>query len=161
MGRVVDAESFVRETARLRAEGRTVVFTNGCFDLLHPGHVRYLQEARALGDCLAVGINTDASVRRLKGPARPICGQDVRAEMLAALWAVDLVTLFDEPTPLDLIRRARPHVLVKGADYAPEAVVGKAEVEADGGRLVLIPLAAGFSTTALVERIVSACGGPT
>ena len=133
---------------RRRLAGQTVVFTNGCFDLLHPGHVRLLREAADLGDFLVVGLNSDASVRRLKGPSRPINPAEARAEVLSALEAVDAVTIFDEDTPLELITAIRPDVLVKGGDYRPDEVVGRPEVEAAGGRLVLIPLVEGHSTTA-------------
>lgn len=137
-----------------RAAGRgRVVFTNGVFDLLHPGHVDVLAAARALGDVLMVGVNTDASVRRLKGPARPVRGERERAYVLAALEAVDAVVLFDEDTPLDLIRALVPDVLVKGGDYARESVVGAAEVLAVGGEVVIVPLTPGHSTTETVERL--------
>lgn len=138
-----------------RAPGQRVVFTNGVFDILHRGHVEYLYAARALGDGLVVGLNTDASVRRLKGPERPINDERDRALVLAALGCVDAVTLFDEDTPLALISALLPDVLVKGSDYRPDEVVGRAEVEAAGGRLVLIPFVEGRSTTALVDRIRS------
>lgn len=142
------------EIARHREQGRSVVFTNGCFDLLHVGHVQYLQEARRQGDLLVVGLNTDASVRRLgKGSDRPINSEEQRAAVLAALECVDYITLFDEETPLELIRAVEPDVLVKGADYRPENVVGRELVEARGGRLYLAPLVEGNSTTALVNRI--------
>jgi rfaE bifunctional protein nucleotidyltransferase chain/domain len=152
MGQVLDREAFVRELASRRAAGARVVFTNGCFDLLHIGHVRLLQQARSLGDCLAVAINTDASVRRLKGPSRPVNPEGARAELLAALAAVDYVSLFDEETPQRLIEAVVPDVLVKGGDYSPETVVGRQVVEAAGGRVVLIPLVEGFSSTKLLAR---------
>jgi D-beta-D-heptose 7-phosphate kinase/D-beta-D-heptose 1-phosphate adenosyltransferase len=130
------------------------VFTNGVFDLLHAGHVALLEAARAAGDALVVGVNTDASVRRLgKGADRPLVAEGERARVLAALAAVDCVVLFDEDTPLALIERLRPDVLVKGADYAPEAIVGAAEVEGWGGRVVRVPLVAGKSTTDLVRKL--------
>jgi len=130
------------------------VFTNGVFDLLHAGHIALLEAARAAGDALVVGVNTDASVRRLgKGADRPLVAEGERARVLAALAAVDSVVLFDEDTPLALIERLRPDVLVKGADYAPEAIVGAAEVEAWGGRVVRVPLVAGKSTTDLVRKL--------
>lgn len=132
-----------------------VVFTNGVFDILHRGHVEYLFAARALGDALVIGLNTDDSVRRLKGPERPLNGQEDRAVVLAALACVDAVTLFDEDTPHDLIAALLPDVLVKGGDYRPEDVVGRAEVEAAGGQLVLIPLVEGRSTSGLVRKIRS------
>jgi len=130
------------------------VFTNGVFDLLHAGHVALLEAARAAGDALVVGVNTDASVRRLgKGADRPLVAEGERARVLAALAAVDCVVLFDDDTPLALIERLRPDVLVKGADYAPEAIVGAAEVEGWGGRVVRVPLVAGKSTTDLVRKL--------
>ncbi|HEY8484859.1 MAG TPA: D-glycero-beta-D-manno-heptose 1-phosphate adenylyltransferase [Longimicrobiales bacterium] len=130
-----------------------VVFTNGCFDILHRGHVEYLYAARQLGDVLVVGLNTDDSVRRLKGPSRPLVQQEDRAIVLASLACVDAVTLFDEDTPQALIAALLPDVLVKGGDYRLEEVVGRAEVEAAGGRVVLLPFLDGRSTTALVRRI--------
>jgi rfaE bifunctional protein nucleotidyltransferase chain/domain len=130
------------------------VFTNGVFDLLHAGHIALLEAARAAGDALVVGVNADASVRRLgKGADRPLVAQGERARLLAALAAVDCVVLFEEDTPLALIERLRPDVLVKGADYAPEAIVGAAEVEAWGGRVVRVPLVTGKSTTDLVRKL--------
>ena len=138
--------------ARLRAEGRRLVFTNGVFDLLHVGHVRYLRAARALGDALLVAINSDRAVRELKGANRPVMNERERAEVLAALEAVDLVVVFPQDTPLELIRRVRPNVLVKGGDYRPAQVVGRELVEAQGGEVVLVDLVPGFSTTRIVER---------
>jgi D-glycero-beta-D-manno-heptose 1-phosphate adenylyltransferase len=130
-----------------------VVFTNGVFDLLHPGHVELLESARTEGVALVVGLNSDASVRRLgKGADRPLAGEDARARVLAGLYAVDCVVLFDEDTPQSLIEALAPDVLVKGADYAREAIVGADWVEARGGRVVRVPLVPGFSTTSLVER---------
>ena len=139
--------------ARLRADARLVVFTNGVFDLLHPGHVRYLQDARRLGHALIVGVNSDRSVRANKGPDRPITPEDERAEIVAALAAVDAVTIFDEDTPLEIIRLVQPDALVKGADWAEDAIVGREVVEARGGRVVRAAIAPGHSTTALVEKI--------
>lgn len=139
----------------LKQAGKQIVFTNGCFDLLHPGHIRLLEESRSLGDALVVAINTDASVKKNKGPSRPLINERERAEVLAALAAVDYVVLFDEPTPLELIRMVVPKVLVKGSDWGLNDVVGRNEVEAAGGRVVSIRLQPGFSTTALVERIAS------
>lgn len=131
-----------------------VVFTNGCFDLLHRGHVAYLHAARLLGDLLVVGVNTDTSARRLeKGADRPLVREADRAYLVAALECVDVVTLFDEDTPRELVAALLPDVLVKGGDYAPEAVVGREEVEASGGRVVLIPFLEGYSTTSLIHRI--------
>jgi D-beta-D-heptose 7-phosphate kinase/D-beta-D-heptose 1-phosphate adenosyltransferase len=135
-----------------RARGEAIVFTNGCFDVLHAGHVQYLYEARRAGDVLVVGLNSDASVRRAKGPGRPLVPATDRADVLAALEMVDLVTIFDEDTPLDLIKAVRPQVLVKGSDWALDEVVGRAEVEATGGRVVLVPVRAGVSTTEILAR---------
>jgi D-beta-D-heptose 7-phosphate kinase/D-beta-D-heptose 1-phosphate adenosyltransferase len=139
----------------LRRDGRTVVFTNGVFDLLHPGHVRYLQDARRLGDALVVGLNSDRSVRGNKGPERPIVTETERAEVVAALECVNAVVIFDDPTPLTLIAALQPDVLVKGADWAEDAIVGREIVEARGGRVVRMPIAAGHSTTTLIEKIRS------
>jgi rfaE bifunctional protein nucleotidyltransferase chain/domain len=139
---------------RLRARGFQIVFTNGVFDLLHPGHVRYLQHARRLGDALIVGVNSDRSVRALgKGEARPINPQDERAEVLAALACVDAVTTFDDDTPHEVITALEPDVLVKGADWGPDNIVGRETVEARGGTVVRIPVVAGYSTTDLIGRI--------
>lgn len=138
-----------------KAGAETLVFTNGCFDLLHPGHVSLLYQASTLGDRLIVGLNSDASVRRLKGPQRPILHQQDRAAMLSALACVDLVVQFDEDTPLILIRAIQPHVLVKGSDYTPDEVVGKAEVEAYGGCVKLVDLVKGYSTTQLARKVVA------
>jgi D-beta-D-heptose 7-phosphate kinase/D-beta-D-heptose 1-phosphate adenosyltransferase len=132
------------------------VFTNGCFDLLHPGHIRCLAAARALGDVLVVAVNSDRSVRGNKGPDRPLVAEQDRAEVLAALACVDYVTIFDEPTPRELISRVLPSVLVKGADWAPGEVAGREEVEASGGRVVSVPIAPGYSTTNLLKRIRNA-----
>jgi D-beta-D-heptose 7-phosphate kinase/D-beta-D-heptose 1-phosphate adenosyltransferase len=153
-GRVLTRDEAVAWAVRERAEGRAIVFTNGVFDLLHPGHVRYLQAARALGDVLIVAINSDRSVRGLdKGADRPVTPDAERAELLAGLAAVDAVTVFDEPTPHDIVLALQPDVLVKGADWAAGTIVGAATVEARGGRVVRIPLAAGYSTSALLEKI--------
>ena len=135
-----------------QAAGQKVVFTNGCFDLLHPGHVKLMTEARAACDRLVVGLNSDASVRRLKGKERPVQDQQARAEVLAALEAVDLVVIFEQDTPVELIRRVKPTVLVKGADYRIDQVVGRELVEEFGGKVILVGLAPGYSTTALVQR---------
>lgn len=145
-----DALTLVRAS---RAAGRTVAFTNGVFDLLHPGHVRYLQKARGLADVLIVGVNSDRSARGNKGPERPITPEAERAEVLAALVCVDAVVIFDDPTPLAVISGLQPDVLVKGADWAEDAIVGRDVVEARGGRVVRIPVESGYSTTAIVEKI--------
>jgi D-beta-D-heptose 7-phosphate kinase/D-beta-D-heptose 1-phosphate adenosyltransferase len=141
--------------AALWRESRSgrVVFTNGVFDLIHPGHVDVLNAARAEGDSLIVGVNSDDSVRRLKGAGRPIRTESDRAYVLAALEAVDAVVLFGEDTPLELIRTLRPDVLVKGGDYTPETVVGRSDVEGWGGRVVIVPLTRGYSTTSIIERL--------
>lgn len=140
--------------AKLRARmvGK-VVFTNGVFDLLHPGHVDVLTAARARGDALIVGVNTDASVARLKGPGRPVRNEVERAYVLAALEAVDLVVLFEEDTPLDLVRSLRPDVIVKGGDYTVDSIVGASEVESWGGEVIVVPLTPGQSTTSIIEKL--------
>jgi rfaE bifunctional protein nucleotidyltransferase chain/domain len=153
VGRVVARADITAFVERLRGDGRKVVFTNGVFDLLHPGHVRYLQQARALGDALIVGVNADASVRRNKGPDRPLTPAAERAEILAALECVDAVVVFDEDTPDAIIKAVQPDVLVKGADWAADQIVGRDTVEARGGRVVRMPVIEGYSTTAIVERI--------
>jgi rfaE bifunctional protein nucleotidyltransferase chain/domain len=145
------ADAAVRVRA-WRAEGRRVVCTNGVFDLLHPGHVRYLRQARAEGDVLVVAVNADASVRASKGPDRPIHPAHERAELLAALDCVDLVLMFDDPTPADVIDTLVPDVLVKGADWAADAIVGRETVEAHGGRVIRVAIEVGHSTTDLVRR---------
>ena len=137
---------------RARQPGR-VVFTNGVFDLLHPGHVDVLIGARARGDVLAVGLNSDASVKRLKGPDRPVRSEGERAYVLAALEAVDAVTLFEQDTPLQLVQLLQPDVIVKGGDYSPDTVVGANEVRARGGEVVIIPLTPGHSTTSTIDRL--------
>jgi len=142
-------------SARLRREGRKIVFTNGCFDLIHVGHLRYLAEARKYGDFLVIGLNSDQSVRTIKGPGRPIIPEDQRAEVLAGLETVDLVVLFAQPDPLELITFLQPHVLVKGGDWPLDRIVGKEAVEAAGGRVLTIPLTPGVSTSLIIERIVS------
>ena len=153
MGLVVSQQELVARVGPGPRAGRRVVMTNGCFDLLHPGHVRCLEAARALGDVLVVAINSDASVRRLKGAGRPVVPQEERAEVLAALQAVDYVAVFDEDTPQEIIARVLPDVLVKGGDWGADQIVGRAEVEAAGGRVVTIPLEPGYSTTALLDHI--------
>jgi D-beta-D-heptose 7-phosphate kinase/D-beta-D-heptose 1-phosphate adenosyltransferase len=150
---VLTPEQARRWAADQRAAGRRVVFTNGVFDLLHPGHVRYLAAARAEGDVLIVAVNSDRSVRAQdKGPDRPITGEAERAEILAALACVDAVVIFDEETPLAIVSAVQPDVLAKGADWAADAIVGRDVVEARGGRVVRLPLAPGYSTTAILAR---------
>jgi D-glycero-beta-D-manno-heptose 1-phosphate adenylyltransferase len=150
---VVDAAGAEAFGAAVHARGGRVVFTNGVFDLLHPGHIRYLQDARALGDALIVGVNSDRSVRSYKGPDRPINAERDRAEVLASLTSVDAVVIFDEDTPHTIISRVQPDVLVKGADWGADNIVGRDVVEARGGRVVRMALAEGFSTTGLIERV--------
>ncbi|HEX8672610.1 MAG TPA: D-glycero-beta-D-manno-heptose 1-phosphate adenylyltransferase [Longimicrobium sp.] len=148
--KIVGREELVARLGRPRSE--RIVFTNGCFDVLHRGHVEYLESARSLGDLLVVGLNTDDSVRRLKGPSRPVNPEEDRAYVLAGLTAVDYVTFFAEDTPRDLIVALLPDVLVKGGDYRKEDIVGGAEVEAAGGEVVVAPLVPGRSTTAILQR---------
>ena len=136
-----------------KGEGKTVVFTNGCFDLLHPGHIDYLNRAAALGDVLIIGLNDDASVRRLKGNSRPVNPLQDRVVMLSALRAVDLVVPFAEDTPLELIATLMPDILVKGGDYQPDAIIGATEVRQAGGKVVVMPFIDGFSSTKLLQRI--------
>ena len=140
---------------QMRHQGKTVVFTNGVFDILHPGHVRYLQDARREGDALVVGVNSDRSVKTIKGSTRPINPATERAEVVAALSAVDAVVVFDEDDPQHVIDRLRPDVLVKGADWAADRIVGRETVEGRGGRVVRIPLAEGYSTSAIIKKIQS------
>ena len=149
--KILPLDRAVEAVAELKRQGKRVVFTNGCFDLLHPGHTRYLAEARKLGDALLVAVNSDRSVRALKGPGRPVLPERERAEILAALASVDSVTIFDDLTPRSVIARMLPQVLVKGADWGPGEIVGREEVEAAGGRVVSIPVVRGFSTSALIE----------
>jgi D-beta-D-heptose 7-phosphate kinase/D-beta-D-heptose 1-phosphate adenosyltransferase len=150
--KVLPREELVQRIALWKANGERVVFTNGCFDLLHIGHITLLEQARSFGDRLIVAINSDASVSGLKGPTRPIVGETERARVLAALAAVDSVVVFGEPTPLELIVAARPDVIVKGGDYAPDTVVGAREVESWGGQVKIVPIVEGFSTTQLLAR---------
>lgn len=158
--KILSREALLIRRREWRASGQRVVFTNGCFDLLHPGHIRTLEGARTLGDVLVVGLNGDASLRRLKGDGRPLVPEQERAEVLAALASVDAVTIFDEPTPLALIQALLPDLLVKGGDWGPDEIVGRAEVEAAGGRVVALPYAAGYSTRALIDAVVRAFGPP-
>ena len=154
--KIIPFERIAAVAEGLRQAGRRIVFTNGCFDLLHIGHVRYLTAARACGDCLIVGLNADQSVRRIKGPQRPVTPEDQRAEVLAALSCVDIITLFSEDTPKRLIAAVLPNVLVKGADWAEADIVGADIVRADGGDVVRIPVVTDVSTTGIIARI---CGG--
>jgi rfaE bifunctional protein nucleotidyltransferase chain/domain len=151
--KIVARANLAALASTLRAGGKRLVFTNGCFDLLHVGHVRYLAAARDAGDVLIVGVNDDASVSRLKGAGRPLVPVEARAEVLAALAAVDYVTVFEEDTPEAAIRLLQPDVLVKGSDWAADRVVGRDIVEARGGRVLLVPVVEGFSSSALAERL--------
>jgi len=153
--KILDRNSLKEKVDSLRQSGKVVVFTNGCFDLFHVGYVRLLQKARKQGDCLVVAVNSDRSVRQIKGPERPKIPDKERAEVLAALACVDWVTIFDEADPLVLIKLLQPAVLVKGADWPEEKIVGASEVKEGGGKVVRIPLEPGISTSALIERIRS------
>ena len=154
MGALYTRSELVHARARWRTAGKTVVFTNGCYDLLHPGHVRLLERSRSLGDMLILALNTDASVARLKGPSRPLIAEQERARMAAALAAVDAVAFFDEDTPRELIAAVLPDILVKGADWA-HFVAGREEVEAAGGKVMLLPLEPGFSTTNIEQELLA------
>jgi rfaE bifunctional protein nucleotidyltransferase chain/domain len=153
MAKILDKKGLIQERRRLRSEGKRLVFTNGCFDLLHPGHVHYLREARSLGDALVVALNSDRSVRVLKGEGRPILNEQERAEVIAALEVVTYVIIFDEETPRELIGALLPDVLVKGGDWPLDQIVGREEVEAAGGRVVSLSYIEGSSTSDLIERI--------
>jgi rfaE bifunctional protein nucleotidyltransferase chain/domain len=146
-------EEAILRFGREKRNGQSVVFTNGCFDLLHPGHIRSLEHARALGDALVVGLNSDKSVRQLKGEGRPVLPERERAEILAAMECVDGVVIFDDPTPREVIARLLPDVLVKGGDWPGNQIVGREEVEAAGGRVVSVPVVPGHSTTSILEKI--------
>jgi rfaE bifunctional protein nucleotidyltransferase chain/domain len=152
-GSVLSLHEAILRFGREKRNGRLVVFTNGCFDLLHPGHIETLEKARNLGDALVVGVNSDRSVRDMKGAGRPIVPEQERAEVLAALECVDAVVIFDEPTPRETVAALLPDVLVKGGDWASDQIIGRAEVEAAGGRVVSVPVVAGYSTSAMVEKI--------
>jgi rfaE bifunctional protein nucleotidyltransferase chain/domain len=145
--------------AASRPVGFKVVFTNGCFDLLHPGHIRTLEAARKLGDVLIVGINSDRSVRELKGPGRPVLPEQERAEILASLESVDAVVVFDEPTPREIIAALLPDVLVKGGDWPGDQIIGREEVEAAGGQVISVPVAPGYSTTVILQKIRAGADG--
>ena len=157
--KILSIDQLLGELKRLRQAGRRIAMTNGCFDLLHAGHIQYLQASREKGDVLVVGLNSDDSVHRLKGEGRPVIGAEDRAHLLAALACVDYVVVFEEDTPLELIRAVQPHVITKGADYTVETVVGHDEVSRWGGEVVLIPLAEDRSTSRLIDRIVSSRDG--
>jgi D-beta-D-heptose 7-phosphate kinase/D-beta-D-heptose 1-phosphate adenosyltransferase len=154
MNKIKSLRELVPIRRKLRSEGQTVVFTNGCFDLLHGGHVRLFREAKRRGDVLVVALNTDASVRKLKGPSRPIFPLKERLEVLAAVADIDYLTWFSEETPRTIIAALLPDVLVKGGDWTPDDVVGKAEVEGAGGRVVIVPYLKGRSSTSIIDRII-------
>jgi len=151
--KIRDLSSLKKEIEALKAQGKRIVFTNGCFDLLHPGHTRYLYAARNLGDYLVVAVNTDRSVKAIKGEHRPIQSQDERTELLAALSFVDAVVLFDEDNPLNIVRHLLPNVLVKGGDWTEDKIIGAEEVKQAGGVVKSLPFVTGYSTTAIIESI--------
>ena len=154
LSKILAREEMAGERRRLRDRGESLVFTNGCFDLIHPGHVRYLQEASDLGDRLVVAVNGDATVARLKGPGRPLTPLAERMELLAALTSVDYVVAFEEETPFEIIEEIVPDVLVKGGDWTPDRIVGRERVEKEGGKVLSLPYAPGYSTSGIIERIV-------
>jgi D-beta-D-heptose 7-phosphate kinase/D-beta-D-heptose 1-phosphate adenosyltransferase len=154
MAVILSLEELRRAREELRRAGRRVVFTNGCFDLLHPGHVRYLQQARALGDALIVALNSDRAVRELKGASRPILNEDERAEVMAALGCVDYVVVFDDVSPRATVAALLPDVLVKGGDWSVDQIIGREEVEAAGGQVLNLPFVEGVSTTDVISRIL-------
>ena len=165
MNKILSRNDLRERVAQLKGEGKRIVFTNGCFDILHIGHVRYLEEAKGLGDILVLGLNSDASVRSIKGPLRPVVPQDERAYIMASLEVVDYVTIFDEETPLTLIEDIAPHILVKGGDWTPDTVVGRETVAQRGGRVVIIPQVSesstgtAASTSGVIDRILRTYGG--
>ncbi len=152
---IADRKDISAISGRLRSAGKKIVFTNGCFDILHAGHVKYLSDARQFGDILIVGLNSDSSVRRLKGSSRPVNPQEDRAAVLDALSAVDYVVIFEEDTPIELIKAVKPDVLVKGGDYTIDTIVGAGFVTENGGKVEVIPLLEGRSTTSLIEKLMN------
>ena len=156
--KIVDANELTKKVAALKKMKKRIVFTNGCFDLIHAGHVACLEEARSLGDALIVGLNSDQSVRGIKGHERPIIGCGQRAQVLAGLESVDYVAAFDEPDPWNLINAVKPDILVKGGDWAKEAVIGSDIVEKTGGKTVVIPVMPDISSTIIIEKIMKSCG---
>jgi len=154
LGEFYTREQLIEVRAQWRREGKKVVFTNGCYDILHPGHIRLLESARSMGDVLILALNTDASVQRIKGPTRPLIHERDRAELACALAAVDAVTFFDEDTPRELIAAVLPDILIKGADWA-HFIAGREEVEAAGGQVLALPLEPGYSTTGILEEILA------
>ena len=155
MGKVISLHQLQQERENWRSENKTVVFTNGCFDLLHPGHTRYLQMARDLGDVLIVALNSDSAVRALKGNSRPILKENERAEVMAALACVDYVMIFDDISPRETSAALLPDILVKGGDWGVDAIIGREEVEAGGGKVMSLPFVEGVSTTEIIERILN------
>lgn len=158
MNKILPREELKEELDRLRKEGKKIAFTNGCFDILHVGHVRYLADAKKTADVLILALNSDSSVRTIKGEKRPLIPQEERAEVLSGLVSVDFVTIFDEATPLELIEYLKPDVLIKGGDWAEERIVGRDEVRSWGGRVVVIPEVEGASTTNIVDRVLQVYG---
>jgi rfaE bifunctional protein nucleotidyltransferase chain/domain len=154
LGKIYTREQLIAVRAEWKRAGKRVVFTNGCYDVLHPGHIRLLESARSLGDVLILALNTDASVQRLKGPTRPLISEDQRAELASALAAVDAVTFFGEDTPRELIAAVLPDVLIKGADWT-HFIAGREEVEAAGGKVLALPLEPGYSTTGILEQVLA------
>jgi rfaE bifunctional protein nucleotidyltransferase chain/domain len=154
LGKIYTREQLIAVRAEWKQAGKRVVFTNGCYDVLHPGHIRLLESARSLGDVLILALNTDASVQRLKGPTRPLISEDQRAELASALAAVDAVTFFNEDTPRELIAAVLPDVLIKGADWT-HFIAGREEVEAAGGKVLALPLEPGYSTTGILEQVLA------
>jgi rfaE bifunctional protein nucleotidyltransferase chain/domain len=152
-------EELKKELERIRKEGKTIAFTNGCFDILHVGHVRYLRDAKKTADVLILALNSDSSVRTIKGEKRPLIPQEERADVLAGLESVDYVTIFDEPTPLELIEYLKPDVLIKGGDWAEESIVGRDAIRSWGGRVIVIPEIEGASTTNIVDKVLKVYGG--
>jgi D-beta-D-heptose 7-phosphate kinase/D-beta-D-heptose 1-phosphate adenosyltransferase len=158
MNKILDWKNLKQELDRLRREGKKIAFTNGCFDILHVGHTRYLRQAREKGDVLVLALNSDSSVRQIKGEKRPLIPQDERADLLACLEFVDYITIFDETTPLELILFLKPDVLIKGGDWAEDQIVGRDEVKSWGGTVATIPEIPGASTTNIVEKILTIYG---
>lgn len=158
MNKMMDLETLKKNIDMLRENGKIIAFTNGCFDILHVGHVRYLKEAKSTADVLVLGLNSDVSVREIKGEKRPLVGEDERAEVLAALECVDFITIFSEPTPLALINLIKPDILIKGGDWPEEKIVGRDEVRKWGGRVVVIAEVKGKSTTNIVDKIIEVYG---
>jgi rfaE bifunctional protein nucleotidyltransferase chain/domain len=154
LGKIYTREQLIAVRAEWKRAGKRVVFTNGCYDVLHPGHIRLLESARSLGDVLILALNTDASVQRLKGPTRPLISEDQRAELASALAAVDAVTFFNEDTPRELIAAVLPDFLIKGADWT-HFIAGREEVEAAGGKVLALPLEPGYSTTGILEQVLA------